>query len=84
MTELNDSRELDMDFVRSQFPGLANGWTFFDNAGGTQILARAVERMNDFLFNTNVQTGGSYELSLQAAAALQSGREAMIPMLAGR
>jgi selenocysteine lyase/cysteine desulfurase len=28
----------DLDFVRSQFPGLSHGWTFFDNAGGSQIL----------------------------------------------
>ena len=78
VAELENTKELDMDFVRGQFPGLANGWTFFDNAGGTQILARAVDRINDFLFNTNVQTGGSYELSLRAAAALQAGREAMM------
>jgi len=68
---------MDIDFVRSQFPGLETGWTFFDNAGGTQILARVVDRMSDFLFNTNVQTGGSYELSRKAAAALQAGRVAM-------
>jgi cysteine desulfurase family protein (TIGR01976 family) len=74
---LSTDTELDMEHVRSQFPGLANGWTFFDNAGGTQILTRVVERMNDFLYNTNVQTGGSYELSQKAAAALQAGREAM-------
>lgn len=72
---------LDLDFVRSQFPGLKNGWTFFDNAGGTQILAGAVARMNDFLFNSNVQTGGSYEVSVRAAAALQSGREAMMQLV---
>ena len=70
-----------MDFVRSQFPGLQNDWTFFDNAGGTQILARVVDRMNDFLFNTNVQTGGSYELSHKAAAALQAGRVAMMQLV---
>lgn len=74
---MTDKPDLDMDFVRSQFPGLENGWTFFDNAGGTQILTRSVERMNDFLFNMNVQIGGSYEISQRAAAALQSGREAM-------
>ena len=32
------TKSLDMDFVRSQFPALSNGWTFFDNAGGSQIL----------------------------------------------
>ena len=70
--------KLDIEFVRQQFPGLKSGWAFFDNAGGTQILSRSVERMNDFLFNMNVQTGGSYELSQKAAAAMQSGREAMM------
>jgi cysteine desulfurase family protein (TIGR01976 family) len=73
--------KLDIKHVRKQFPGLSNGWTFFDNAGGTQILTRVVDRMNDFLFNTNVQTGGSYDLSIQAAAALHSGREAMMQLV---
>ncbi len=74
---MDKNTKLDMEFVRGQFPGLNNGWAFFDNAGGTQILRRVVDRMNDFLFNSNVQTGGSYEVSLKAAAALQQGREAM-------
>jgi cysteine desulfurase family protein (TIGR01976 family) len=75
---LNNLNSLDLDFVRGQFPGLNNGWTLFDNAGGTQILARSVERMNDFLYNMNVQTGGSYDLSVKAAGALESGRQAMM------
>jgi cysteine desulfurase family protein (TIGR01976 family) len=70
-----------MEHVRKQFPGLANGWAFFDNAGGTQILSRVVDRMNDFLFNMNVQTGGSYDVSIRAAAALHSGREAMMHLV---
>ena len=72
---------LDIEYVRKQFPGLNNGWAFFDNAGGTQILSGAVERLNDFLFNMNVQTGGSYEVSIRAAAAMQSGREAMMQLV---
>ena len=47
-------------------------------------MTRVVERMNDFLFNTNVQTGGSYEVSLRAAAAMQSGREAMMHLVNAR
>ena len=78
---MNTKQELDLNFVREQFPGLQNGWAFFDNAGGTQILRRSVELMNEFLFNANVQTGGSYEISLKAAAALQSGREAMMTLV---
>jgi len=68
----------DIDYVRSQFPGLKNGWAFFDNAGGTQVLSGVVDRINDFLFNMNVQIGGSYDISLKAAGALRNGREAMM------
>jgi cysteine desulfurase family protein (TIGR01976 family) len=78
------TKELNLDYVRSQFPGLANGWAFFDNAGGTQILTPVVERINDFLFNKNVQTGGSYAVSLEAARALEQGREAMMALVNAR
>ena len=67
---------LDMEFVRAQFPGLNNGWVFFDNAGGSQILKGAVERINAFLYERNVQIGGSYEVSQKAAEALLASREA--------
>jgi len=81
---VNDPKHLDLDFVREQFPGLHNGWALFDNAGGTQILSRSVERLNDFLFNMNVQTGGSYDLSVKAADALSSGRQAMMQLTNAR
>lgn len=74
-------RSLDVAWVRSQFPGLEDGWTFFDNAGGTQILRGVVERMTEHLYHRNVQTGGSYAVSLAAAASLQQGREAMATLV---
>ena len=61
---------LDIDFARSQFPGLSRGWVYFDNAGGSQILKGAVERMNEFLFEKNVQIGGSYETSQAVLSSL--------------
>lgn len=78
---MNNQTSLDIDFVRDQFPGLQNGWALFDNAGGTQILSRSVERLNEFLFNKNVQIGGSYAISQDAAAAFQQGREAMMQLV---
>jgi cysteine desulfurase family protein (TIGR01976 family) len=79
------TKPLDLDYVRSQFPGLARGWTFFDNAGGSQILKGAVERINTFLFEKNVQIGGSYEVSQAAAAALYEARTAAMHLVnAGR
>jgi len=72
---------LDLKFVRSQFPGLNSEWTFFDNAGGSQILNSVVEGINKFLFTTNVQTGGSYEISGKASLAIQHGRNAIATMM---
>lgn len=72
---------LDLTHVRSQFPGLARGWTLFDNAGGSQILRGAVERMTEFLYEKNVQIGGSYEISLAAAEALRDARAAAATLM---
>ena len=68
---------LDMDFVRAQFPGLNNGWTFFDNAGGSQILGRVVGRIGEYLIDHNVQLGGSYDVSVRAGEAVEGGRDHM-------
>lgn len=70
------SSSLDLTQVRNHFPGLARGWTLFDNAGGSQILKGAVERMTEFLIERNVQIGGRHDVSLAAADALRQGREA--------
>ncbi|UJW77012.1 cysteine desulfurase-like protein [Rhizobium sp. SL42] len=76
---------LNLEFVRSQFPGLDRGWTFFDNAGGSQILKGAVERINTFLIEKNVQIGGTYEVSQAAADALYEARTAAMHLVnAGR
>ena len=72
---------LSLEYVRSQFPGLDRGWTFFDNAGGSQILKGAVERINTFLIEKNVQIGGSYEVSQAAAAALYEARTAAMHLV---
>jgi cysteine desulfurase family protein (TIGR01976 family) len=78
---MTDTPTLDLDFVRSQFPGLARGWTFFDNAGGSQILKGAIERINTFLIEKNVQIGGSYEVSQAAAGALLEARTAAMNLV---
>lgn len=72
---------LDLTHVRSNFPGLARGWTLFDNAGGSQILRGAVDRMTEFLYEKNVQIGGSYEVSLAAAEALRDARSAAATLM---
>jgi len=53
----------DLPFIRSQFPALSGEWTFFDNAGGTQVVRQTGERIHEYLFKTNVQLGASYDIS---------------------
>lgn len=72
---------LDLDFARSQFPGLGRGWTFFDNAGGSQIVQGALDRINTFLIEKNVQIGGSYSVSQDAAKALYEARTAAMHLV---
>lgn len=67
---------IDLDFVRGHFPGLAADWVFFDNAGGSQIVQGAIDKISEFLIHRNVQTGGSYAVSQAAAEGLMMGREA--------
>ena len=45
------SAPLDLAFVRAQFPALAGDWVFIDNAGGSQILGRVVDRIADYLLH---------------------------------
>ena len=66
---------LDMNFVRDQFPGLKNEWTFMDNAGGSQILKGCVDNITEYYYSNNVQLGGSYDVSQNALKAFSQGRE---------
>lgn len=67
---------LDLDFVRSQFPGLSSEWAFMDNAGGSQVLRRVADRMHEHLLNAAVQTGASYAPSQETTRRVTQSREA--------
>ncbi|MET0745432.1 MAG: cysteine desulfurase-like protein [Microvirga sp.] len=68
---------LDLAYVRSQFPALADGFAYFDNAGGSLVLRRVAERISDYLLTTSVQTGASYEHSRRASERLLEARTAI-------
>jgi cysteine desulfurase family protein (TIGR01976 family) len=65
---------LDLDFVRSQFPALADGFAYFDNAGGSLVLGTVADRVRDYLLTTSVQTGASYPQSQRAVERLREAR----------
>jgi len=55
---------LDVAKARSHFPSLASGFLFADNAGGSQAAKEVVDRISDYLLNTNVQLGADYSVSV--------------------
>ena len=65
---------LDLTFARSRFPALQDGFAYFDNAGGSLVLASVAERISDYLLTTSVQTGASYAHSQRASARLEQAR----------
>ncbi|KAF5334490.1 hypothetical protein D9611_013800 [Ephemerocybe angulata] len=57
---------LDIVQTRSQFPSLKSGFIFGDNAGGSQIAQEVIDRLNDYLINTNAQLGAEYSVSAES------------------
>ena len=68
---------LNLDYIRSQFPGLETDWVLFDNAGGSQILKPVAERINNHFYTSNVQLGGSYPHSRLAEERHNKGHQAL-------
>lgn len=59
---------LDLAWVRAQFPALADGTVFMDNAGGGQVLRTVAERIADYLLHTNVIHGAPNAVSRRSEA----------------
>ena len=68
---------VNVDNVRAQFPGLATDWILLDNAGGSQMLGGAIDRVVEFYHTSNVQLGGTYAPSQLAAERVTSGHAAL-------
>lgn len=61
--------------IRSYFPALQDEWIYMDNAGGTQVARQVGERLNDYLYNTNVQLGASYDVSEQSGKRVEEAQQ---------
>jgi len=77
---------LDLTYVRSQFPSLAqtvNGHpaAFLDGPGGTQVPQRVIDAISDYLRHNNANTGGAYATSRHTDAMIADARSAMADFL---
>ncbi len=76
------SAALDLTWVRSQFPSLAqmvNGRpvVFLDGPGGTQVPQRVIDAISDYLSRNNANTGGAYHTSRNTDRMIAEARAAM-------
>lgn len=68
---------LDIKRIRGQFPALDRPSVFFDNPGGTQIARPALDRMHDYLINSNANRSGAFSTSYESDAILEEARQAV-------
>src|SRR5579862_5916792 len=77
---------LDLTYVRSQFPSLAqtvNGHpaAFLDGPGGTQVPQRVIDAITNYLRHDNTNTGGAYATSRRTDTMIAEARAAMADFL---
>lgn len=77
---------LDLSYVRSQFPSLAqtingNPAAFLDGPGGTQAPQRVIDAISQYLSHDNANTGGAYATSRRTDAMIAEARGAMADFL---
>ena len=68
---------LDTAFVRDQFPPLADGWVFVENAGGTYVPRQVIERTRDYMSETQVQPNWHFASSRRATERIAQGKRLM-------
>jgi len=73
-----------VDEVRSHFPALQSGATFFDNPGGTQVPQQVIDAVSDYYKTSNSNTHGAFATSQRTDAVLAEGRAALADFLNAR
>ena len=80
--EQASSASLDLSWVRSQFPSLAqtvdgHPGVFLDGPGGTQVPQRVIDAISDYLAVNNANSGGAYQTSRNTDRVIAEARAAM-------
>ena len=76
MQTIQDRKELDVAFVRQQFPAFSEpsleGQAFFENAGGSYACKQVIDRLYDFYTRLKVQPHHRYPVSQVAGREMDS------------
>jgi cysteine desulfurase family protein (TIGR01976 family) len=78
----SSSTALDLTWVRSQFPALAqtvhkHPAVFLDGPGGTQVPRQVIDAVADYLSRNNANTGGAYHTSRNTDRMIAEARQAI-------
>jgi cysteine desulfurase family protein (TIGR01976 family) len=77
----NPHVDLDLDFVRKQYPASRWGRPFFENAGGAFVPQSVIERMTDYMTEAQVQTGYSFAESVDASERVNLSQKLMSELI---
>src|ERR1700704_7119443 len=82
----SSSTTLDLTWVRSQFPALAqtinkHPAVFLDGPGGPQVPRQVIDAIADYLARNNANTGGAYQTSRNTDRMIAEARSAMADFL---
>src|SRR5215471_17240967 len=85
-TTVETAPALDLNYIRAQFPSLAqtvNGYpaAFLDGPGGTQVPQRVIDAISAYLSHDNANTAGAYATSRRTDAMIARARGAMADFL---
>ncbi|MDH3377614.1 MAG: cysteine desulfurase-like protein [Gammaproteobacteria bacterium] len=72
---------LDVEFCRRHFLALGGSQIFFENAGGTLVPEQVIDRVRDYMTESQVQPAFSFKSSILAAERIRQGTEAMAAFL---
>jgi cysteine desulfurase family protein (TIGR01976 family) len=75
---------LDLERIRRQFPALAGDAVYLDNPAGTQTAKNCLDRMLEYLIETNANHEGAYQASRESDAVALKAREAAADFLGAR
>lgn len=64
---------LDVAYARTHFPALNQGWTLFENAGGSVAPRQVIELVHDYMTRCHVQLGATYPQSIEATERVRAG-----------
>ena len=69
--------DLDLPFIRRQYPKNHWDWAFFENAGGAFVPHCVIQRISAYMTQTQVQPGYPYPESIDAADRMNLGHKLM-------